>query len=142
MVVRFAPPLAILAMPKSVIFARLPFEQDDVRRLDVAMHDPFRVREVERLGDLRDDVADLLERQRPPLREHFLQVLSLDVLHGDERHARWLVLTDVVDGDDRGMIEDAGGLRLAHEALLELAWSRRRRRAPRGGWSSARRAGR
>ena len=59
-------------------------DEDDVRGLDVAMHDPFRMREVERIGDLRDDVADRVERQRAPLREHFLQIVAFDVLHRDE----------------------------------------------------------
>ena len=51
------------------------FEEDDVRRLHVAMHDALRVREIERLGDLRADVGDLLERQRASLRQHFFEVL-------------------------------------------------------------------
>jgi hypothetical protein len=78
------------------------------------------VGEVERVADLRDDLADLLEGQRAALRQDLLEVLPLHVLHGDERRAGGLVLADVVDGDDGRMIEDSRGLRLAHEALLEL----------------------
>src|SRR6266550_1709707 len=78
------------------------------------------MREVDRFGDLGDDVADLVEAQRPSLREDLFEVLSLDVLHGDEVRAARLVLTDVMNGDDRRMIENARGLRLANETLLEF----------------------
>ncbi len=97
-----------------------PFEQDDVGRLDVAVDDPLRVGEVERFGDLGHDVPDLVEVQRPPLRERFLQVLPFDVLHGDEGHASGFVLTDVVHGHDGRVVQDSRGLGLADEALLEL----------------------
>ena len=84
------------------------------------MNDAFRVREVERVADLRDDFGDLFERERTSLRQDFFQVLSLDVLHGDEHHAVRFVLPDVVHGHDRGVIEDAGGLRLAEKPLLKF----------------------
>src|ERR1051326_2324497 len=79
------------------------------------------MREVERFGDLGGNVADLVEAQGPSLREDFLEVLALDVLHGDEIRSAGLVLADVMDRDDHRMVEDAGGLRLANEALLEFA---------------------
>ena len=42
--------------------------------------------------------------------------LALDVLHHDE--VRAVLGADVVDGDDVGMVQSAGGLGLLHEALL------------------------
>jgi hypothetical protein len=95
-------------------------EQDDVGRFHVPMDDSLRMSEVERLCNLRDDVGGLLEGERPSLRQDFLEVLSLDVLHGDEGDAGGIVHADVEDGDDGRMVEDAGGLSLADEALLEF----------------------
>ena len=37
-----------------------PGADDDVRRLDVAMDDPFEVREIESLGNLRDQLGQLV----------------------------------------------------------------------------------
>jgi hypothetical protein len=92
----------------------------DVRRLDVAVDDPFPVGVVERLGDLPNDVGDLIGRELAPVDHETLERLSLDVLHGDERHATVLVLADVVDRDDVRVRENPRRLGLAHEALAEL----------------------
>ena len=47
-----------------------------------------------------------------------LEVLALEVLHGDVRQA--LVLAELVDGDDVAVVEPAGGLGLALEAGDQL----------------------
>jgi hypothetical protein len=87
---------------------------EDVGGLDVAVHDPARVRSVERVGDLDPELEDLRRRQRP-LPDPLLQRPPLQVLHHQERLA--LVLADVVDGADVGVVERRGGHRLALEAL-------------------------
>ena len=93
---------------------------DDVGRLDVAVDDPFAVGVVHRLRDLRDHVGDLVPGERGLLDQEALQGLALDVLHRDVGDLRVGVLADVVDRDDVGVREDAGGLRLANEPLAEF----------------------
>ncbi len=95
--------------------------EDDVGWLDVAMDDPLAVREVERLGDLLEDPRDRRVRERLALLENLLERRTFDVLHRNEGDRLFVVLPDVVHGDDRGMAEDAGRLRFAHEPRLELA---------------------
>ena len=94
---------------------------DDVRRLHVPVDDAAAVGVVERLGDLADDLGDTFERERGLLDEELLDVLPLDVLHRDERRFRGGILPDVVNRHDVRVGEDARGLRLPQEALLELA---------------------
>ena len=53
----------------------------------------------------------------PPL-DHLAQRLAIDVLHGDERLP--LVLADVVDGDDVGMLKASGRARFAQKARAHL----------------------
>ncbi len=52
--------------------------------------------------------------------QDLVQGLALHPLHGDVGDALLGVGAGVVDGDDAGMVEASGGLRLGHEALLEL----------------------
>ncbi len=86
---------------------------DHVLRLQVAVDDPARVRVVDgvrHLREEREEPAHGLRRvveeraERRPLRE----------VHGDVGAA--LVLAEVVDADDRGVVELGGGLGLAEEA--------------------------
>jgi elongation factor G len=92
---------------------------EDVGGLDVAVHHPLGVGVLQGLGDLPDDVADALEVHRRFAPQQLLEVGAADELHGDEGGA---VLVDhVVDGNDVGVGEDAGALRLADEALPALA---------------------
>jgi hypothetical protein len=72
------------------------------------------VRGVECVGDLQAQVQDLLGAE-PPRRDAVLQRLPMQALHDDEGAP--LVLADVVDGADVGMIQGRGGLRLTLEAL-------------------------
>ncbi len=93
---------------------------EDVRRLDVAVDDPVRMRVVQRVPHLGDGVDHELHRQRLVVLEQELQVRPAHVLHGDEGDPVLARLHHVVDGDDVGMGQDAGALRLAHEAEPEL----------------------
>ena len=88
------------ATPKSTSFADrrravVPREQEDVRRLHVAVHDPRRVRGRERVGDRGRDLERLGERERRaplPLRD----VFPLEPLHRDVR----LPVVELPERDD------------------------------------------
>jgi hypothetical protein len=71
------------ATPKSATTAcgRSPPLQQDVLRLDVAVHDAACVRVVERLGDLAREAHRLVHRERPVPREPRAQRLPIDVRH-------------------------------------------------------------
>ena len=81
------------------------------------MHDPLAVRRVQRIGDLNREIEQRFDRkrlagdpipQRPPLHQ----------LHGDEGLP--LVLVDVVDGADAGVVEGGGRVGLPLEAFERL----------------------
>ena len=78
------------------------------------MHDPLRVRGLERVGDLRPELQQLRELDRPAP-DALGERLALEQLHRDEVLA--VVLVDRVDGADAGVVELGGRLRLALEAL-------------------------
>jgi len=85
------------------------------------------VSRIERLGDLNGQVEQLIGRERcagrsgsrtRPSRNPVFQRLALQQFHGDERLA--VVLANVVEGADVGMIERRSGARFALEALQGL----------------------
>jgi hypothetical protein len=87
---------------------------EDVGGLEVAVHDPFRVRRLQRVRDLDPDVeqrTDLAGTPPDPVREGF----SLEQLHRDE--VLPLVLVDLVDRADPRVIERGRGPGLALETL-------------------------
>ena len=69
----------------------------DILRLDVAMHDPFVVGELQRLADLRDNRHRFLGLQFAGLHQ-LSQVGSLDILHDEIVQA--VDLSEVVNRDD------------------------------------------
>ena len=88
----------------------------DVLGLDIPVHDPGGMGRGQRLGHLADEVHQLGQggtpgRERP-------QRLPLDQLHDEEGLA--LVLVDVVDRADVGMVQGGGGAGLAPEPLQPL----------------------
>ena len=89
-----------------------------VGRLDVAMDDALAMRVGQAGAELLDPLQPLGDRQRRLAPDDLAQRLAVDVLHRDERQA--VVLVDVEDGDDVGMTERAGRLRLAREALARF----------------------
>lgn len=96
------------------VCAGLAAGQHDVTGLEVAMDDVLAVGLVERFADLDRHAVDVGQRQRParqPLRERF----ALDVLHDGVRRA--LVIADIVQGADVGVVEGGDGAGLALEAL-------------------------
>jgi hypothetical protein len=84
-----------------------------VRRLQVAVDDPFLVRRLERFGDLPRDRQSLAHRQRAAP-QALGEVLALHELEDEERRA--LGLLDAVDGGDARVVERGEQLRLAPEA--------------------------
>ena len=87
---------------------------EDVRRLDVAVDDPLGVGGVQGVGKLDSQLEQLL-RLEGLSSDAVLERLALQELHGDEGLA--LVLVDVVDRTDVGVVEGGAGLGLAPEPL-------------------------
>jgi len=75
---------------------------ENIRRLDVAVHDSELVCGIQTIGDLGTQVQDLRQRERTP-GDAVLQHVSVQKLHGDEGPA--VFLADVVDGADVRMIQ-------------------------------------
>ena len=84
------------------------------------MNDPLLVRRREAVDDL-ERVVDGLARRELAARENRPQRLAFEELLDDVRSA--VVLADVVDGGDVGVVQDPGGPRL----LLKAAQAIRRR---------------
>src|SRR5271157_267702 len=123
-----ARPYSQLRQTKIQNLRHSPAGDENVRRLDVPMDDPLRVRRVQRVGELDRQVQQSIERkgralpsrgsaERSPTNQ-LLERLPLQQFHGNERSTA--VLVDVVDGADTGMIEGGRGLSLALEALQGL----------------------
>src|SRR3989442_182089 len=90
-----------------------------VRRFDVAVDHAAVVGVRQRLEHLDHDIELALERQRLVLGDDRAQVAAVDQLHRDEELV--LGFAEVVDRDDVGVLQHAGGARLAQEALTRVA---------------------
>jgi hypothetical protein len=90
---------------------------EDVPGLHVTMDQPAAMSGVERGGDLNADPGNLLGRQGPALPEHGLEVVPVDVAHGDVEVA--LPFARVQDRDDVGVAYPRRCARLAHEPFPE-----------------------
>jgi hypothetical protein len=93
----------VLGQPEVGEVRVLAGAEQDVGRLDVAVHDPARVRRVERARDLRDDVRGASGVEVLLGAHERAQVRALDVAHGDVQGA--VVLARVVDRDDVGVVD-------------------------------------
>jgi hypothetical protein len=94
---------------------------ENVRRFDVPMDDPFGVGGIEPVGDLDGQVEDFISAQRLSPDAMFERV-ALQELHGDE--APPFVLVDVIDGADVGMVQGRSRLGFTLESLQRVAVSR------------------
>ncbi len=74
-------------------------DEQDVRGLDVAVHDPVRVDVVQRLGHVEPDLGDVPDGERADLQPR------LEVLPDDERHHEEALLRTVGVGEDTGVEE-------------------------------------
>jgi hypothetical protein len=90
--------------------------EEHVGRLHVAMHQAARMGRIEGARHLGEDPDRLVRIEAAPL-QSLLQVATFDVAHGDEQEV--LSRPGLVDGDDVGMVDRGGELRLAKEAVTE-----------------------
>src|SRR5664280_2886119 len=88
---------------------------EDVRRLDVAVHDATGMCRLEGVGDLDAHGEQGLQVEWRTPRHHLCERLAFEELHDDE--VLPLVLLDGVNRADSGMVQGRGGTRLALEAL-------------------------
>src|SRR5208283_5029202 len=85
------------------------------------MHNPAAVGSVKCVGNLNAELQQLVDLERTVL-DLVLQGLTIEKLHRDK--CLRILLTDVVDGADVGMIEGGGGLCLPTEAAERLRIAR------------------
>ena len=93
--------------------SRGPAGDEKIRRLDVAVDDPGGMRRLERVGDLDGERQQQIDLERAP-GNAMLQRRPVEKLHHEERPA--VLLADIVDGADVGVIQRRGGARLAAES--------------------------
>ena len=91
--------------------------EQDVGRLDVAVHEPDGVRGVQRRADLVADRRDAVGREPPVARQQPLQVDALDVAHHEVEVPA--LLARRVHRDHVRVVDRGGDARLALEALAE-----------------------
>src|SRR3989449_1624847 len=89
-----------------------------VRRFDVAVDHAAVVGVRQRREHLDHDIELALERQRVVPTDDRAQVAAVHQLHRDEELV--LGFAEVVDRDDVGVLQHAGGARLAQEALTDV----------------------
>ena len=87
------------------------------------MHDPRRVRSRQAVRHLPPQRQHFLHRACP-LRQDLAQAPPLDQLHGDVEPA--VLLVDVVDGDDVGVVQGGGGAGFPLEPPAAQLQQRRR----------------
>ncbi len=93
-----------------------------VAGLDVAMDESRFMGRIKGTRHLGHDPGRARRFQLALARDHAGQVHPVHEAHGDVQHA--IGLARVVQGDDVGVVERAGGPRLAQEALAELGFAR------------------
>ncbi len=86
---------------------------EDVCRLDVAVHNALGMSCVQRIGNLDGETDQHIGLYRNPS-DAMLQRQAVEKLHGDECLA--VLLADVIKSADVGMIQRGGGLGLALKA--------------------------
>ncbi len=83
---------------------------ENVRRLDVAVHDAFGMRRIQSVRDLDGEGQNQLRLHRMHA-DAVLQRHAVEILHGDERLA--VLVVNFVDGADVRMVQRRGGLGFA-----------------------------
>ena len=87
---------------------------EDVGRLDVAVHHALGMRRIQRVRRLDGQIQQFVELERCTV-DPFLESLAFQVLHHQERPA--LVAVDIVERADVRMVQRGDGARLALKAL-------------------------
>ena len=108
---------AMRAMPKSVIFTAPVGRDEQVARLDVAVHEARGVGGLERRRGLRDDVEHLVGREHVLALEDRRERLAGDELHDEVGAA--VLLAVVEDVGDALVVHERGVAGLGAEALEE-----------------------
>ena len=90
---------------------------EDIGRLDVAMHDPARVRGVQGIRDLDRKIQQLIELDGRAF-DAVLERLAVQELHGDE--GLMVLLPDLINRADVGVIQRRGRLCFTPEAFQGL----------------------
>src|SRR5881396_2386077 len=99
--------------------ARPPIRShENVRGLEVEVHEPVRVEGFDRVGDLDQQERDLPRGERGRRLRIPIERLTLDMLEGDERVAERVV--DAEHRDDRRMVERLEPSRLRQEMATRL----------------------
>src|SRR5450755_4674332 len=89
----------------------------DIRRLDVAVNDPFGVSGVQSIGNFNGQPQQNIELDRFS-RDAMLQRHPVEKLHGDKRSA--MLVVNLIYRADIGMVQCGSGLRLALKAAEGL----------------------
>jgi hypothetical protein len=111
------PRLSNLGQPKIQNLRVTALGYKQVRRLDVAMHNAFGMRRIERVRHFQAQSQHRFQFHRPRP-DAMLQRHPVEKLHGDERLAFFLV--NLVDGADIGMVQRGRRLRFALKATQSL----------------------
>ena len=111
---------ATLARPKSISLGSISFsvsgDEDDVRRLDVAMHDAALVRRLERPAEPLGDVHGVDRRQPLLVADDLRQRRPAHVLHDDEGR---IADDEIEEAGDVAVLDGGDGLRLVLKAHAE-----------------------
>src|ERR1700694_907130 len=91
---------------------------EEIRRLNVAVNYALRMGRVERVGNFDAQGQQAIEFHGT-IADDVFQGLAVKKFHDDERLA--ILLANIVDGANVGMIEGRGGLGLAAKSLQRLA---------------------
>jgi hypothetical protein len=92
--------------------------EEDIVRLEVAVHDPLRVRLRQGTADLSNDGDKVMRGQPADARQTLAEVLAVEQFHGDVR--RPVADSVIEDLNDVRASQVGGGLCLALEARLDF----------------------
>jgi hypothetical protein len=88
--------------------------EEDVARLEIAMHDAGVVSSGDGGDHRQHQIDELLERDPPPLRDLVREIVPLEQLHDEVRHA--VVRADVEHRDDVRVLDARRGPSLSEKA--------------------------
>ncbi len=98
-------------------FRERAFVNENIGGLDIAVYDAFFVGVIERQSDLPKNGKHAVGEQRLGAVQNFFERRAIHELH--EYVGQAVFLGNIVDGDDIGMGEDAGGLGFAKQAFAQ-----------------------
>jgi hypothetical protein len=90
------------------------FVHEDIRGLDVAVNDTFRVRGVQSIGHVNRDGQQTFKLHRTASDDVF-QSLAVEIFHGDEGFA--ILFANVMNSADVRMVQCRGGFGFPSKSL-------------------------